>query len=416
MGAPDAEFVALVRDALEHLYDPAHLSRHPLAAMLLPERLPPGVTTPKALQQALLDAIDDLNPGSALPVGARERRAQQVLELRYVEALPIREAIAELGLSQAQHNRDLRHALDSLSALLYGTVESSQRLRADSPGPVEADVAPPAPAGSDGPLVDLNELISGIVDMVRLVAQESGVLVTEDPSPVPVLTQAGRMVVRQIMITLAGFALAGARGGKLTLSSRRVGQSAKFDLVYHGNLSESSFRTVDSAERLSVARQLLHTLGGGMEVDVRSDSLRIAVELPGKGRSLLIVEDNPDAVRLISRLIADQGYTILSAGTVREGLELARRSRPTAVILDIMIPGQDGWDGLQSLKHDPSTQGIPVLVCSVLGESQLALALGAAGFLRKPLTRPALLDALAALLDPQPPPEAASPAQPESTG
>ena len=58
------------------------------------------------------------------------------------------------------------------------------------------------------------------------------------------------------------------------------------------------------------------------------------------------------------------------------------------------IPERDGWDALQALKNDPDTRDLPVLVCTILREEQLALALGADGFIRKPLALPALLEAL----------------------
>ena len=58
---------------------------------------------------------------------------------------------------------------------------------------------------------------------------------------------------------------------------------------------------------------------------------------------------------------------------------------------------KDGWDALQSLRHHPGTQETPIVVCTVLAESQLAYALGATAFLRKPLTRAALLETLGRL-------------------
>jgi len=63
-----------------------------------------------------------------------------------------------------------------------------------------------------------------------------------------------------------------------------------------------------------------------------------------------------------------------------------------------MMPHKDGWDALQLLRHHPATAGTPVVVCTILAEHELARALGAAAFLRKPLTRPALLQTLDACL------------------
>jgi CheY-like chemotaxis protein len=73
--------------------------------------------------------------------------------------------------------------------------------------------------------------------------------------------------------------------------------------------------------------------------------------------------------------------------TARDGSQatrIAQETQPLLIILDVMLPEQDGWEILQTLKSHPETQRIPVLVCSVLNASELAISLGADGFLRKP--------------------------------
>jgi CheY-like chemotaxis protein len=75
-------------------------------------------------------------------------------------------------------------------------------------------------------------------------------------------------------------------------------------------------------------------------------------------------------------------------------LECAEAEQPAAIVLDVMMPGRDGWEVLQVLKSHPATRHIPVVVCSVLQERDLALALGAAELLVKPVARPDLLRAL----------------------
>ena len=81
-----------------------------------------------------------------------------------------------------------------------------------------------------------------------------------------------------------------------------------------------------------------------------------------------------------------------------DGLRLARHLRPLAIVLDLMMPGQDGWEILQNLKADAATADIPVIVCSVLAQESLAQALGADAYLRKPVSREQLLVVLDPLL------------------
>ena len=78
-----------------------------------------------------------------------------------------------------------------------------------------------------------------------------------------------------------------------------------------------------------------------------------------------------------------------------EGLDLARRLRPRAVVLDILLPRVDGWDLLARLKADPATADSPVVVVSMLDERSKGLALGAVEYLVKPVGRQELIDALA---------------------
>jgi CheY-like chemotaxis protein len=68
--------------------------------------------------------------------------------------------------------------------------------------------------------------------------------------------------------------------------------------------------------------------------------------------------------------------------------------RPTVIILDVLLPQEDGWELLMSLRADDRTRDIPVIVCSVLREPQLARSLGASAHLPKPVTQGALLEAL----------------------
>jgi CheY-like chemotaxis protein len=79
------------------------------------------------------------------------------------------------------------------------------------------------------------------------------------------------------------------------------------------------------------------------------------------------------------------------------GLEAVRRERPAAVLLDIRLPGIDGWTVLRALKSDPGTANIPVIVISIVDERSRGTALGAAGYLVKPVSRDELLAALSAV-------------------
>ena len=114
---------------------------------------------------------------------------------------------------------------------------------------------------------------------------------------------------------------------------------------------------------------------------------------------ILTVEDDPAFARILVDLIRRKGHRALAAADGESGLELARRYRPTGILLDVMLPGMDGWSVLQHLKHDAVTAAIPVHFISAVDEAAKGVALGAVGYLTKPVDRKALVAAFDHLLD-----------------
>jgi len=131
----------------------------------------------------------------------------------------------------------------------------------------------------------------------------------------------------------------------------------------------------------------------------REDSGVVGFELglPIAERTVLVVDDNEDVLELFRSYLSPHRYRVVTVRSARQALDLAREVQPYAITLDLMMPGQDGWDVLQTLLNQPDTRHIPVIVCTVLRQKELALSLGAAAFLAKPTTEAALLAALESL-------------------
>jgi len=119
--------------------------------------------------------------------------------------------------------------------------------------------------------------------------------------------------------------------------------------------------------------------------------------LPIAERTVLVVDDNEDVLELFRSYLQPHRYRVVTVRSAREVLDIARETQPYAITLDLMMPGQDGWDVLQTLLNQPETRSIPVIVCTVLRQKELALSLGAAAFLAKPVSESALLSALESL-------------------
>lgn len=116
-----------------------------------------------------------------------------------------------------------------------------------------------------------------------------------------------------------------------------------------------------------------------------------------KRERLLIVDDDRNFLELAERLFQRENYTPICTDAPQSALQIARSVRPSAIFLDILMPGFDGWDVLAALKADPSTADIPVFMISILSERSKALAAGANGIVMKPLDASKVKAALAGL-------------------
>ncbi len=106
---------------------------------------------------------------------------------------------------------------------------------------------------------------------------------------------------------------------------------------------------------------------------------------------VLIIDDEPAARQMIAAALTKAGFAYREAPTGAKGLEMARKMPPKAIVLDIIMPHQDGWSVLKALKEDPVLCEIPVILATVLAERDLGLALGAVEYLTKPVDSEKLL-------------------------
>jgi CheY-like chemotaxis protein len=81
-------------------------------------------------------------------------------------------------------------------------------------------------------------------------------------------------------------------------------------------------------------------------------------------RSAVIIDDEPDVTTYLATLLADNGWRVLTANRADEGLELVRRERPDAVLLDLMMPERGGLNVLVNIRKDPELKATPVVVVS----------------------------------------------------
>jgi signal transduction histidine kinase/CheY-like chemotaxis protein len=172
---------------------------------------------------------------------------------------------------------------------------------------------------------------------------------------------------------------------------------------------------------LALSRALTIMLGGTIEVDSKQgEGTRFTVTIPERYEKptleaepvediaeplaprasrpdhapVLIVDDDPQARELLSRHLAKEGFAIESATNGKEALTALAKHRPLAVLLDVLMPGMDGWRVLKEIRANPGTADIPVFMQTVLDDENFSYALGATGHLKKPVKRKDIAEAL----------------------
>jgi CheY-like chemotaxis protein len=110
----------------------------------------------------------------------------------------------------------------------------------------------------------------------------------------------------------------------------------------------------------------------------------------GRG-AVLVIDDDPTVRELLQRSLTKEGIRVVCAAGGEEGLRLARELQPTAITVDVMMPGMDGWAVLTALKADTALADIPVIMLTIVDDKNLGYALGAADYLTKPVDRDRLV-------------------------
>lgn len=410
---PPESFVKQVKDALEHLYDFPYLQRHPLAHGRESNPEHPRETAGQQVRRELMDAIEALNPGPSVPFRAPHARLYNLLHMHYVEGMTIRETAHELGISMRQTYRDLRHGEESVAAMLWPqrcasvlgeSSEESGESMATRLSSVQAEVARLETRARS---IDVRSLLHYAREAVERMASQRGVDLHLDVPSEPVVVSTDPVVARQVLISTLSQAVQQAQPGILGL--RLVAPEDHYGDTKGGTKADTggddqasivlSYAPDPSASGTfvvsPVVSQLTERLGWVVTQEDRSGSERsVALHMAIYGPTVLVIDDNEGLVELLGRYLTGQACRVMAAASGQAGLRLAQETVPDAIVLDVMMPGMDGWELLQRLRTHPQTANIPVLICSVFNDPDLAYSLGASLFLPKPVSRDDVLAAL----------------------
>ena len=404
MPAP-ASFAGQVRHALAHLYDPDILRRHPL---LVPLGLSRRANPQAALRDTLLAAIDSLRPAATVPVTSRAWRVCKVLQCRYVQQLDQEQTAAQLGVGVRHVRREQHVAVEALADMLHQTY--APQIAAVPP---DADDTASRLGSELSWLKDASQDESAAIGDVLLAALRlalplaSARAVTIYEPRLPPLPPAAihATALRQALVSATTFAIRKVPGGVVRFTAQAEGGHVLLDISAATAGGPLPAAAGDETSSLQAASAIIRMAGGSLDVVEGRSALDITIRLAAVGVvDVLLIDDNADFAQLFARYVAATRYRLQQWTNAANLFDLLAASRPQVIVLDVMMPGLDGWEILGRLRQHPLTSSIPVIICTVLPERDLALALGASGFLPKPVTRQALLEALERALG-APPPE-----------
>ncbi len=379
--APE-DFAEQVKQALDHLYNFSQLQRLPLAQKLGAVQ-ETGETAGVNLRRELIQAIESLNPGDDIYYRSPDGRLYNLLNLHYIGRMTITEVSIEMGISERQTYRDLKRGQGAIADILwskFGAAGSDDL----SLAPVQSEIAR---LKEHFQPIDLHDLLNNALSAVeRLAVQHEVSMNVEIARPTPVIS-ANAPIAQQILVKLLSFSIKQANPGPISIILTNTPEVISLTLQYTARLTAEN-------EPNHVMDELISQLNWHFEQEHTAGITRLILRITAHNRVLLVIDDNEGVADLMTRYLAGYNCRVMSAKSGQEGLKLARKTQPDVILLDVMMPGMDGWELLQRLRSYPETETIPVVVCSVVNDPELSYSLGAAQVISKPVTQENLLNVL----------------------
>ena len=328
----------------------------------------------------------------------------------------------DLGPEQERQVGFIRKAADALSELVNDLLDLAK---------VEAGKIVVRPVE-----FEVENLFGALRGMLRpLLVNESVALVFEEPEGLPPL-QTDEAKVSQILRNFISNALKFTERGEVRVRAELAngGGAVAFSVVDTGigiapedqDRVFQEFTQIDSPVQrkvkgtglgLPLCRKLAELLGGAVSVDstpgIGSTFTAVipVAYAPALGASpawevdterlpVLVVEDSADTVLIYDKFLSGAGFQVLPARTLREAREALLAVRPRAIVLDIMLRGEDAWTFLVEVKGRHETREIPIFVVSTVDDERKAMALGADAYCLQPIDRQRLVQTLTRLTAP----------------
>lgn len=393
-----SELTKTLRRALLHLYDPVELRQNPLPDLL---GLPQSENRVGQVRHLLERAIDAQKPDAGTPTDSPARRYHDLLIYRFIEQSGQKEVATDMAMS-------LRHLQRLESAALRALAE---HLAAQHNLLLTEEAVEEAEDDSEQVQQEINWLkqsyptenisVASLLEPVleRLQPMMGGLRISRDlPDLPPIAIQV--IPMQQALLHLLGLIAQAFQDGRLEIRARKERAAVELEFTAHYNTRSRAIDQTAWTEGLPLAESLAAAAGGRLRVHQpapsSSDDLLAALTMKANpdSRLVLVVDDNHDTLLLLERFLANSQYTFLGLRQPEKLLAMLNERSPEILMLDVMLPGMDGWTLLSQVRQHPAGRHIPVIISTILPQEKLALMLGADAFLKKPFTAQELLNTL----------------------
>jgi CheY-like chemotaxis protein len=399
-----AQFMDYLKSALVHLYDTEYLRQtHLIPVFHLEDRFDAS----SIFRNILIESIESLKPDQALKDQERAWRTYDSLYYPYVQRLSQKAVADQLGMSTRHLRREQREALEVLADNLCQEYDLYTLFCDDEPEQI-AEVAYDPLNEFDWlanttieTSLDLYAQIPNTLEMARLLAETYQVEVLSDLQPDLPNLIVHPVAFDQIMLSLLSIAILTSPGGQVCLQNEKQAREVIIKVEGKRNVNHTpSAKDDDIEHKYEIAKRLTHLSKGTIRFVENPDLFFALVTLPHVGQiPIMAVDDNPDVLQIMGRFTQDSRYELITTTNPGQVFVLAKQHSPKAIILDVMIPEIDGWKMLGRISENPTTRDIPVIICTVLPQEELAHSLGAVAFLKKPFNRLDFLSLLDQLVE-----------------
>lgn len=391
---PWDELIDDLRQALANLYDPLW----PVAESLT-VNLGLAQNDSARLKALLLEAITSMAPTANVPRDTRAWRLYELLRLRYVEHLTQEETAHRLAITVRHLGREQITAIEMLAQTLCVFAPE----RAAAPGQL-----PPAQEGDAGQTLgtqveaEITALeahsrrktapvapaMQHVIDLLSGWCAQRHVTVSLAPGADDAAVAVHPSVLYQILVAVVSYLVRTLNEGAIHLTIADEPGTVLIHAAVEG-------ATVALPPAGWVAAELIESQGGTLRLQAAPQGAALEISLPSaSSKVVLVIDDNKDLAHFYRLCLNGSPYRMVHLAEGRRVFESIAAHEPEAIVLDLMLPDVDGWELLAQLHEHPASRGIPIIVCSVVREEELALALGAAACVNKPVRRHQLLAAL----------------------